>query len=70
MCSLSAVILCDGDTFSVDETWLKREPRQLVGPAVPFGTTLAEREREMVASRVAPARLPSSESPGRLSNQK
>ena len=28
-----AVILCDGDTFSVDETWLKRESRQVHGPA-------------------------------------
>jgi PAS domain S-box-containing protein len=43
-----AVILCDGDTFSIDETWLKREPRQLGGSAVPFGATLAEREREMI----------------------
>ena len=27
-----AVILSDGDTFSVDETWLKREPPQVARP--------------------------------------
>src|SRR5436853_3476006 len=27
-----AVILSDGDTFSVDETWLKREPTQVASP--------------------------------------
>ncbi len=41
-----AVILCDGETFSVDETWMKREPNERSGPTVPFVATLAERERE------------------------
>jgi formate hydrogenlyase transcriptional activator len=27
-----AVILCDGETFSVDETWLERKAAQLSGP--------------------------------------
>src|ERR1700681_4287875 len=36
-----AVILCEGETFSVDETWLKRESTRPSGPAVAFAATLA-----------------------------
>jgi formate hydrogenlyase transcriptional activator len=32
-----AVVLCESDTFAVDETWLTRESPQLSGPAVPLG---------------------------------
>ncbi|MGH9425357.1 MAG: sigma-54 interaction domain-containing protein, partial [Terriglobia bacterium] len=42
-----AVILSDGETFSVDETWLKWESNGLAGPTVPFTVTLAEGEREL-----------------------
>jgi len=42
------VVLCDGDTFSADEAWLKREPRQLSDRSVPFGTELADHERRMI----------------------
>jgi formate hydrogenlyase transcriptional activator len=28
-----AVVLCDGETFSIDETWLKREGNPVVNPA-------------------------------------
>src|SRR6266851_2656787 len=31
-----AVVLCDGDTFSIDETWLKRTSRRATGPEVPL----------------------------------
>jgi formate hydrogenlyase transcriptional activator len=48
-----AVILCDGDTFSVDETWLKRESRQANGPSVPFVATLVEREKEIIETVLA-----------------
>jgi PAS domain S-box-containing protein len=48
-----AVILCDGDTFSVDETWLKRESPQVHGPAVPFVGTLLIQEKEMIESALA-----------------
>lgn len=51
-----AVILCDGDTFSVDETWLKREPLQVSGPTVPFVATLVEQEREMIEAALAETR--------------
>ena len=42
-----AVILCETETFSVDETWLKREG-QRSGPAVPFVASLVEREKEII----------------------
>jgi len=48
-----AVILCDGDTFAVDETWLKRESHPLSGPTMPFVTTLVERERAMIEAALA-----------------
>jgi formate hydrogenlyase transcriptional activator len=51
-----AVILCDGDTFSVDETWLKREARRADGPAVPFVATLVESEKEMIETALASCR--------------
>jgi len=48
-----AVILCDGDTFSVDETWLKRESPEVHGPAVPFVGAIISREREMIETALA-----------------
>jgi formate hydrogenlyase transcriptional activator len=48
-----AVILCDGETFSIDETWLKREQPRVSGPVVPLVTTLVEREREMIEAALA-----------------
>jgi formate hydrogenlyase transcriptional activator len=47
-----AVVLCDGETFSVDETWLKRDG-QRSAPAMPFVATLAEREKEIIESVLA-----------------
>ena len=41
-----AVILCEGDTFSVDETWLKWEPNQPSAPAIPRVAPLTERHKE------------------------
>ncbi len=51
-----AVILCDGDTFSVDETWLKRESPQTSAPTVPFVATLVEREKEIIEAVLAKSR--------------
>ena len=48
-----AVILCDGDTFSIDETWLTREAQRSAGPAVPFVTTIVEHEKEMIERALA-----------------
>jgi formate hydrogenlyase transcriptional activator len=41
-----AVILCDGETFSVDETWLQRESSQLSQLPVSRVATLAEHKKE------------------------
>src|SRR6476646_10007246 len=40
-----AVILCDGDTFSIDETWLMRGSRATAGPSIPIGSSLAQQHR-------------------------
>ena len=43
-----AVILCDGETFCVDETWLTRVAPRPTGTSVPLVADLNEREREMI----------------------
>ncbi|MGE0823453.1 MAG: sigma 54-interacting transcriptional regulator [Candidatus Binatia bacterium] len=48
-----AVVLCESDTFSIDETWLTRESPQPSGPAVPLATTLVEHEREIIEAALA-----------------
>jgi formate hydrogenlyase transcriptional activator len=55
-----AVILCDGETFSVDETWLPRKSSQLFGRQVSRAGVLAddkkefaERERKAIAAALA-----------------
>jgi formate hydrogenlyase transcriptional activator len=55
-----AVILSEGDIFSVDETWLKRQAPQSAGPTVPLNKALHRQEREMIESALA-------ESAGRVS---
>jgi len=41
------VILCEGETFHIDESWLKRESAAIPMPAGPLAA-LTEREREMI----------------------
>jgi formate hydrogenlyase transcriptional activator len=48
-----AVVLCDSETFSVDETWLKPEGHRLSGSVVPFGVTRVEREKEIIEAALA-----------------
>ena len=55
-----AVILCDGETLSVDETWLPRKSNQLSGRRVSSAGVLAddkkefaERERKAIADALA-----------------
>jgi len=54
-----AVILCEGDTFSVDEAWLTRVPPQSAAAAVPLVANFVERgkerEREMVEAALREA---------------
>jgi len=47
-----AVVLCDSETFSVDETWLKRDGQRSAS-AVPFVATLVEREKEIIETTLA-----------------
>ena len=55
-----AVILSDGDTFSVDETWLKHEPLQVASPRAALNGALVRQEKEMIEAALA-------ESHGRIS---
>jgi formate hydrogenlyase transcriptional activator len=43
-----AVILCEGETFFVDETWLTRVTPKLAATSVPLVADLVEHEREML----------------------
>jgi len=43
-----AVILCEGDTFSIDEAWLTRTTPKPAMTSVPLAASLVEREREML----------------------
>jgi PAS domain S-box-containing protein len=48
-----AVVLCDGDTFSIDETWLKRTSRRAPGPEVPLIATVIAHEKELIEAALA-----------------
>jgi formate hydrogenlyase transcriptional activator len=43
-----AVVLCDGETFSVDESWLKLDSR-----TVPFAGAISNREKELIETALA-----------------
>ena len=51
-----AVVLCEGDTFSVDDRWLSQESSSAPGPVVPLVTTLEDRERQMIEEALAQSR--------------
>lgn len=48
-----AVILCEGETFSVDEVWLQREPPRTIEAAQRLGRLRAEQEKELIESALA-----------------
>jgi len=48
-----AVILCEGETFSVDETWIKRQSPIQVGTNVRLIANMVEREKEMIEAALA-----------------
>ncbi|MCU1338117.1 MAG: sigma54 specific transcriptional regulator, Fis family [Bryobacterales bacterium] len=50
-----AVILCDGETFSIDETWLQPETRATKTP-VALAATLANQERGMIKAALEESR--------------
>jgi formate hydrogenlyase transcriptional activator len=51
-----AVILCEGETFFVDEAWLTRAVPKSAVMAVPLVANLVEREREMVEAALQEAK--------------
>jgi formate hydrogenlyase transcriptional activator len=51
-----AVILCDGETFVVDETWLGRETSASAARSVSLTGALARNEREMIEAALAASR--------------
>ena len=48
-----AVVLCESETFAIDETWLKPEGRRLSGSRVPLSATLVEHEKELIEAALA-----------------
>jgi formate hydrogenlyase transcriptional activator len=55
-----AVVLCDGETFAVDETWLKRDvirgSAHLDTPSGSLGRILSDQEKEMIEAALAASR--------------
>jgi len=50
-----AVVLCDGETFAIDESWLKTRPSQPSRQAGREVTTLAQGEKAMIEAALAEA---------------
>jgi DNA-binding NtrC family response regulator len=50
-----SVILCETNTFSVDESWLSHETPQFMSPSEPLVQTLAAQERAMIETALADA---------------
>jgi len=51
-----AAILCDGDTLSVDETWLQHESPARRADSATLAASLEDREREMIEAALAESR--------------
>jgi formate hydrogenlyase transcriptional activator len=51
-----AVILCDGETFCVDETWLTPVTPKPAATGVPLVANLVEREKEMIEAALREAK--------------
>jgi formate hydrogenlyase transcriptional activator len=51
-----AVILCESDTFAVEERWLKREEPLQAGPAVSLVAARPEHERALIETALAECR--------------
>jgi formate hydrogenlyase transcriptional activator len=45
--------LSDGDTFSIDETWLKRTSRRALNSEVPFIASVVAHEKELIEAALA-----------------
>jgi formate hydrogenlyase transcriptional activator len=51
-----AVILSDSDTFCVDPTWLKHDPRQVLNPTAALNGELLKQEKAMIEAALAKSR--------------
>jgi formate hydrogenlyase transcriptional activator len=51
-----AVILSEGDIFSVDETWLRRQATQSAGPTVALNKVLHRQEKKIIEAALAETR--------------
>ncbi len=51
-----AVVLCDGDTFFVDEKWVQPESSRPTGRVVPLAKAISKREREMIEAVLVESR--------------
>lgn len=65
-----AVILCDEETFSVDETWLPRKSNQLSRRPVPRAGDLTEEKREFVDRERKTIEAALAECQGRVSGRR
>ena len=60
-----AVVLSDGDIFSVDESWLTGESQRVAAPAGRLGSTIADRERELIEAALTQSGGPNRRPVGR-----
>ncbi len=51
-----AVILCDGECFTIDETWLQSEARRTSKPPIALAATLVNQEREIIKAALEESR--------------
>ena len=55
-----AVILSDGETFAVDDSWFAKGSKEPIGPTSPFANEVAQHEKELIEAALK-------ESKGRVS---
>ena len=51
-----SMILCTGDTFSIDEAWLSIQQRSVAEPSGPLVQTLQDQEKEMIEAALTESR--------------
>jgi hypothetical protein len=51
-----AVILCDGETFSIEKAWIEPEIGRTPKPPIPLSSALVNQEREMIEAALEESR--------------
>jgi formate hydrogenlyase transcriptional activator len=51
-----SVVICEGETFAIDESWLRRETPKPPHPVQSLAGDLVAREREMIETALAASR--------------